>query len=94
MRELKRVVVLGANGTMGAGASGLFAANGFDVTMLARTLDKARQGLGKAKEALGKVREAEGASGITPAERQTIDTMKAAAAQGKCDQFKGTYTAP
>ncbi len=36
---------------------------------------------GKAKEALGKVREAEGASGITPAERQTIDTMKAAAAQ-------------
>ena len=52
MRELKRVVVLGANGTMGAGASGLFAANGFDVTMLARTLDKARQGLGKAKEAL------------------------------------------
>ncbi|KPF46638.1 hypothetical protein IP87_12650 [beta proteobacterium AAP121] len=36
---------------------------------------------GKAKEALGKVREAEGASGITAAERQTIDTMKAAAAQ-------------
>ena len=36
---------------------------------------------GKAKEALGKVRDAEGASGITAAERQTIDTMKAAAAQ-------------
>lgn len=36
---------------------------------------------GKAKEALGKVREAEGAAGITNAERQTIDTMKAAAAQ-------------
>lgn len=45
-------MVLGANGTMGAGASALFAANGFAVTMLARTLDKARQGLGKAKEAL------------------------------------------
>ncbi len=36
---------------------------------------------GKAKEALGKVREAENALGITGAERQTIDTMKAAAAQ-------------
>ncbi|MDO9075519.1 MAG: hypothetical protein Q7U73_19920 [Rubrivivax sp.] len=36
---------------------------------------------GKAKEALAKVREAERASGITAAERQTIDAMKAAAAQ-------------
>ena len=36
---------------------------------------------GKAREALAKVREAEGASGITAAERQTIDAMKAAAAQ-------------
>ncbi len=36
---------------------------------------------GKAKEALAKVREAEKVSGITSAERQTIDGMKAAAAQ-------------
>ncbi len=36
---------------------------------------------GKAREALAKVREAEGVSGITGAERQTIDAMKAAAAQ-------------
>ncbi len=36
---------------------------------------------GKAKEALAKVREAERVSGITSAERQTIDAMKAAAAQ-------------
>ncbi len=36
---------------------------------------------GKAREALAKVREAENAAGITAAERQTIDTMKAAAAQ-------------
>lgn len=36
---------------------------------------------GKAREALAKVRDAEAASGITPAERQTIDAMKAAAAQ-------------
>lgn len=52
MRELKRVVVLGANGTMGAGAAGLFAGNGLEVTMLARSLDKAHQGLSKVKEAL------------------------------------------
>lgn len=36
---------------------------------------------GKAREALGKVREAESVAGITPAERQVIDGMKAAAAQ-------------
>ena len=36
---------------------------------------------GKAKEALGKVREAEAVSGITAAERQVIDGMKASAAQ-------------
>lgn len=36
---------------------------------------------GKAKEALSKVREAEGVAGITPAERQIIDGMKASAAQ-------------
>lgn len=36
---------------------------------------------GKAKEALAKVREAENVSGITASERQTIDGMKAAAAQ-------------
>jgi hypothetical protein len=36
---------------------------------------------GKAKEALAKVREAEAVGGITPAERSTIDGMKAAAAQ-------------
>lgn len=36
---------------------------------------------GKAREALAKVREAESVGGITPAERNTIDGMKAAAAQ-------------
>jgi hypothetical protein len=36
---------------------------------------------GKAREALAKVREAEAVGGITAAERQTIDGMKAAAAQ-------------
>ena len=36
---------------------------------------------GKAKDALVKVREAEAVPGITPSERQTIDGMKASAAQ-------------
>jgi peptidoglycan hydrolase-like protein with peptidoglycan-binding domain len=36
---------------------------------------------GKAREALAKVREAEGVAGLTANERQTIDGMKAAAAQ-------------
>ncbi|MFW5739082.1 MAG: 3-hydroxyacyl-CoA dehydrogenase family protein, partial [Myxococcota bacterium] len=48
MREMKRVVVLGANGTMGSGSGALFAARGFDVAMLARTTDKARQGVERA----------------------------------------------
>jgi hypothetical protein len=50
---------------------------------IGRPLQQASEFLkaGKAKEALGKVREAEAVSGITPAERQTIDGMKAAAAQ-------------
>lgn len=52
MQELRKVVVLGANGTMGSGAGGLFAANGYDVIMLARSYDKAHQGLGRIKEAL------------------------------------------
>lgn len=44
-----RVVVLGANGTMGAGASEVFAAAGFQVTMLARDLAKAEAGLESAQ---------------------------------------------
>ncbi len=52
MREIKRVVVLGANGTMGSGSGALFAARGFDVAMLARTTDKAAQGLDRAKSAV------------------------------------------
>lgn len=36
----ERVVILGANGVMGAGAAGLFAAGGYEVVMLARDLEK------------------------------------------------------
>jgi len=48
MRDVRRVVVLGANGAMGSGAAALFAARGFEVSMLARSLDKAQVGLEKA----------------------------------------------
>ncbi len=39
------VVILGANGTMGIGATVVFAGAGYHVTMLARSKDKAREGL-------------------------------------------------
>ena len=48
---------------------------------------------GKAKEALAKVREAEGASGITAAERLTINRMKAAAAQRAGDTASSAWIA-
>ena len=38
--KLQRVVVLGANGAMGAGSAALFAAGGCDVTLVARDLPK------------------------------------------------------
>lgn len=52
MRDIKRIAVLGANGTMGAGASALFAGRGFEVAMLARTREKAEQGLAAAQQAV------------------------------------------
>ncbi len=48
MRPIKNVVILGANGTMGAGAGALFAARGYDVFMLARSVEKAASGLAQA----------------------------------------------
>src|SRR5262252_4058662 len=45
MREIKKVVVLGANGTMGAGSAEVFAAGGCDVVLLARSAERAREGL-------------------------------------------------
>lgn len=45
MREIKKVVVLGANGTMGAGSAEVFAAGGCDVVLLARSADRAKEGL-------------------------------------------------
>jgi len=44
----EKVVILGANGTMGAGAAALFVGAGYHVTMLARDIGKAREGLSDA----------------------------------------------
>ena len=43
-REMNKVVVLGANGAMGAGSGEVFAAAGINTVFLARTRDKAEQG--------------------------------------------------
>lgn len=45
MPEIKKVVVLGANGTMGAGSAEVFAAGGCNVVLLARSAERAREGL-------------------------------------------------
>jgi 3-hydroxyacyl-CoA dehydrogenase len=45
MIEIKNVVILGANGTMGAGSGEVFAAGGCDVMLLARATEKAHEGL-------------------------------------------------
>jgi 3-hydroxyacyl-CoA dehydrogenase len=45
------VVILGASGAMGSTAAAVFAGAGYHVTMLARDLEKARQGLEAAKNA-------------------------------------------
>lgn len=47
-RRLDKVVVLGANGAMGAGSGEVFAAAGIPTVFLARTADKAKQGLQRA----------------------------------------------
>jgi 3-hydroxyacyl-CoA dehydrogenase len=63
-----KVVVLGANGVMGAAAAAVFAGAGYHVTMLARGLDKAR-------EALGAVQNAARAEAVS--ERITLGTYEA-----------------
>lgn len=49
-REIRKVVVLGANGAMGAGAGEVFAAAGIETVLLARTRDKAQKGKGRAEK--------------------------------------------
>jgi 3-hydroxyacyl-CoA dehydrogenase len=50
MRPIRKIVVLGANGAMGAGAAAVFASAGIPTTMLARTLDKAEAGRARAEQ--------------------------------------------
>jgi 3-hydroxyacyl-CoA dehydrogenase len=45
LADNNKVVIIGANGTMGSGAGCVFAGGGFNVTMLARSPDKASEGL-------------------------------------------------
>jgi 3-hydroxyacyl-CoA dehydrogenase len=53
VKEFKTVTVLGANGTMGAGSAAILAAFGnLKVYMIARTLDKAQEGIEKAVESV------------------------------------------
>ena len=58
-REIRKVVILGANGAMGAGSGEVFAAAGIETVFLARTRDKAKKGQARAEklaksEALGR----------------------------------------
>ena len=49
-RQIRKVVVLGANGAMGAGSGEVFAAAGIETTFLARTRDKAVEGQRRAEK--------------------------------------------
>lgn len=81
-RALSTLAKLAAFTTLAAASLTIAHAQGMRAEV-GRPLQQASEYLkaGKAKEALAKVREAEGASGITAAERQVIDGMKASAAQ-------------
>jgi 3-hydroxyacyl-CoA dehydrogenase len=52
-KAIRKVVVLGANGAMGAGSGAVFAAAGIPTVVLARTLEKAEAGRARAEQ-LGK----------------------------------------
>jgi len=48
MRSIRKIVVVGANGTMGSAAGAVFASAGIPTMFLARTLNKAEAGRGRA----------------------------------------------
>ncbi len=50
MRSIHKVVVLGANGVMGAASGAVFAAAGIPTVLLARTADKAAAGIARANQ--------------------------------------------
>jgi 3-hydroxyacyl-CoA dehydrogenase len=47
-RDYQKVVIVGANGAMGAGSGAVFASAGLDVTFIARTRERAEAGRGRA----------------------------------------------
>jgi 3-hydroxyacyl-CoA dehydrogenase len=49
-RSIRKVVILGANGTMGAASGAVFAAAGIPTVLLARTLEKAEAGRARADQ--------------------------------------------
>ncbi len=49
MANINQVVIIGANGTMGAGAGCVLAGAGYSVTLLARTCEKAALGFADAQ---------------------------------------------
>ena len=49
-RDIRKVLVLGANGAMGSGGGEIFAAAGIETVFLARDHEKAREGLERAQE--------------------------------------------
>lgn len=63
MRPIRKIVVLGANGSMGSGSGALFAAAGLATMFLARTLEKAVAGRARA-EHLAKGKIAPGSIGV------------------------------
>ena len=76
-RQIRKVVVLGANGAMGAGAGEVFAAAGIETVFLARTRDKATKG-SKRAEKLAKSRRSR--ASFTPARTTRISARAVAEA--------------
>lgn len=50
IRDIRQVVILGANGAMGSGAAEVFASAGIEVVLLARDLEKAERGKARAEQ--------------------------------------------
>lgn len=50
MRSIRKLVVIGANGTMGAAAGAMFASAGFPTVFLARTVEQAEAGRARAEQ--------------------------------------------
>src|SRR5918998_2372717 len=63
--SIRRVVVLGANGAMGAGSAAMFAGGGCDVTLVARDLGKCEGALAQIQSIAKSERIADGIESMT-----------------------------